>query len=436
MRAMKPATRLLHWLLGWGVLGLLPVFQPGTLVVWLVLGGAMLALMALDARVGYWVALELHREAAGVLPVGVWSEIRLKAVNHDQRDYTLRLHDHHPQPAETRELPRELHVAAGAWAAFGYGLRPLERGEKHFQALEAEVLSPWGLWWRRVVHTETVPVRIYPDFAAVSHFALMALNQRTVALGVHQRRRRGEGQEFLQLREYRSGDSLRQIDWRATARLKKLITREYQDERNQSLLFVLDCGRRMRARDGELSHFDHALNAMILLSYVALHQGDSVGVMSLGGQARWYPPRQGPASLNHLIRQVYDLQPTLSPADFAHATAELLRRQRKRCLVVLLTNLRDEDSEELLAAVSLLRRRHLLLVANLRESALDEVLKAPLEDTDTAQLYGATCLYLEARQRQQARLRQAGTLVLDTVPAHLPVAMINQYLAIKRSGRL
>jgi len=433
---MRPAARLLWWLGGWGLLGLLPMLRPATLDAWLVLGGAILGLALVDARAGWAVALTARRQAAAILPVGVWSEIRLRLDNHDRRSYRVAVHDSFPQPAEWRDLPRRVWLEPGGWAELRYRLRPLERGRRAFGGIHLEVLSPWRLWWRGIVQDAPAPVRIYPNFAAVAHFALLALNRRTVALGVHQRRRRGEGQEFFQLREYRTGDSLRQIDWRATSRHKKLITKEYQDERNQTILFVLDCGRRMRARDGDLSHFDHALNAMILVSYVALHQGDAVGVMSIGGEARWLAPRQGPAALNSLINTVYDLQPTLRPADFAVAATQLLNRQRKRCLVILMTSLRDEDSEELLAAVGLLRRRHLLLVANLRETVLDEVLAAPVEDLATARLHAATCLYLETRERHQQALRQAGSLVLDTVPAQLPVAMINQYLEIKRSGRL
>lgn len=162
-----------------------------------------------------------------------------------------------------------------------------------------------------------------------------------------EQRRRGDGQTFLQLREYRIGDSLRQIDWKATARMRKPIARDYQDERNQTVLFLLDCSRRMRAQDDDLSHFDHALNAMILLAYVALRQGDAVGVQSFGGEQRQLAPRSGPGRLTALINAVYDLQPTIDPPDYAEAAQLILKRQRKRALIVLLTNLRDEDQAEL-----------------------------------------------------------------------------------------
>ena len=102
-------------------------------------------------------------------------------------------------------------------------------------------------------------------------------------VGAHLRRRRGEGTEFQQLREYRLGDSLRQIDWKATQRARKLISRDYQDERNQQVMLLVDTGRRMLARDDGLSHFDHVLNAALLVAYIALRQGDVVGLLAAAG---------------------------------------------------------------------------------------------------------------------------------------------------------
>ncbi|MBT0875970.1 DUF58 domain-containing protein, partial [Campylobacter coli] len=122
----------------------------------------------------------------------------------------------------------------------------------------------------------------------------------------HIRRRRGEGTDFHQMREYRVGDSLRQIDWKATSRARKLISREYQDEKNQQLLVVLDTGRRMLAREpaspqgAALAHFDHALDATLLVAYLALRQGDAVGLLTTGGERRWVPPRRGMAAIDTL----------------------------------------------------------------------------------------------------------------------------------------
>ena len=202
---------------------------------------------------------------------------------------------------------------------------------------------------------------------------------------MRQRQRRGLGQEFHQLREFRDGDTLRQIDWKATARKRTPIAREYQDERDQQILFLLDCGRRMRSQDGELSHFDHALNASLLLGYVALRQGDAVGLMTFASEQRRYlPPVKGQAQVNVLLNAVYDLQSSQRPADYSDAVDALLKRQSRRALVVLITNLRDEDDEDLLNAVKRLERRHRVLIASLREDVLDNLRHSQVEDYESA----------------------------------------------------
>ncbi|MCK5813231.1 MAG: DUF58 domain-containing protein, partial [Cocleimonas sp.] len=248
--------------------------------------------------------------------------------------------------------------------------------------------------------------------------------------------RRGEGQDFHQLREYRQGDALRQIDWKATARSLKLISREYQDERDQEIIFMLDCGHRMLAKDDELSHFDHTLNAILLLSYVALRQGDAVGLGTFSGESRWIPPRKGYHTIQQILNTVYDLQPSSESPDFSKAATDLMIRHKKRALIVVLTNIRDEDSDDLLPAINLLRKRHLVLVSSLREKAIDNVLQQPIKKLPDAILNAATHQYLQHRKKAFEKLLHNGTSALETTPDHLSVELINAYLNIKSSGVL
>jgi len=161
-------------------------------------------------------------------------------------------------------------VAARGWVELTYRLRAESRGDLHFGAVDVKVDSPLGLWQRRVRVGSPAVLRVYPNFAALSRYALFATDHRLSQMGVLQRRRRGEGLDFDQLREYHEGDAQRKIDWKASQRFARLISRDYQDERDQQIVFLIDCGRRMRAKDGEYSHFDHALDATLLLAYVGL----------------------------------------------------------------------------------------------------------------------------------------------------------------------
>jgi uncharacterized protein (DUF58 family) len=242
--------------------------------------------------------------------------------------------------------------------------------------------------------------------------------------------------DFHQLREYRDGDSLRQIDWKATTRQGKLISREYQDERDQRVVFLLDCSRRMRAQDGELTHFDYVLNSMMLLAHVALKQGDSVGALSFGGVERFFAPAKGAATLNALTNVFYDIEPQPRTGDYLGAAQRLMRDIPKRAMVVLLTNLRDEDEDELGLAIRVLSARHLVIVASLREQVLGALLNTQVNNLDDALAVSATHNYLEQRRHTFARLTSRQSFALDVEPQELPIALVNQYLAIKRSGRL
>jgi uncharacterized protein (DUF58 family) len=278
---------------------------------------------------------------------------------------------------------------------------------------------------------------VYPDFARLYGGQLLAVDNWLSQIGVRLRQRRGLGMEFNQLREFREGDSLRQMDWKATARHRTPIAREYQEERDQQIIFMLDCGRRMRSQDGDLSHFDHALNALLLLGYVALRQGDAVGLSTFASEHnRHLAPVRGQSQLNLLLNSVYDLHSSQRPADYSAAVRQLLARQKRRALVVLMTNLRDEDDEELLAAVKQLERQHRVLVVSLREEVLDTIRQAPVETFDEALTYCGTIDFLNARAELQERLSAHGIAVLDSRPADLGAELVSRYLGWKKAGTL
>ncbi|OQX40299.1 MAG: hypothetical protein B0D88_08730, partial [Candidatus Sedimenticola endophacoides] len=376
------------------------------------------------------------REVRGSIPVGVWSPVTLRIENPLERRLRVSVHDHHPPGFAVEGLPGRVELPGGHGARVRYRVRPHARGDGHFDGIDLVTRSPLGLWLRK--HHAALPgtLRVYPNFRAISHYTLLATDHQLSQIGVRQRQRRGQGNDFHQLREYRAGDSLRQIDWKASSRHRRLISREYQDERDQQILFMLDCGRRMRHREEAGGHLDQALNAMLLLAYVAAEQGDAVGFHAFGGVRRWYPPAKGGAVVRQLITHTYDIEATLEAADYMEAARELLPLQRRRALIVLITNSRDEDSEDLLGAVRLLARRHLVVVADLREAVIDRCLESPVGDLDSALRFHGLSDYLAARGRNHEQLRHQGALVMDLLARQLPVALVNQYFTVKSSGRL
>lgn len=443
---MKPSRALLALFaallllaIGLGSLSALGQRLPAQLhTFWWAALAALLLLGLLDALWARRQAVpKLSRQLSGNLPLGRWSEVRLHLQHTYRRPVRLTLFDHLPAGMDFEYLPQEVELRPGESTEVGYRVRPLNRGHFVFPRCELELPSPLRLWRQRRYLEARGETRVYPDFARLYGAELMAVDHWLNQIGVRGGQRRGLGLDFHQLREFRDGDTLRQIDWKATARKRTPIAREYQDERDQQILFLLDCGRRMRSQDGDLSHFDHALNASLLLAYVALRQGDAVGAMTFAGDDRRHlPPGKGSAQLGALLNTVYDLQTSQRPADFPEAVQAVLSRQRRRALVILVTNLRDEDDEELLGAVKRLGRQHRVLVASLREEVLDTLRHEPVARYEQALAYTGTIDYLNARNGLHEKLAAHGVPVLDARPSELGPELISRYLGWKRAGVL
>ncbi len=411
--------------------------SDGLITLWQWLGWVLI-LIALIDLVSLSAIRHIHgeRKIAQNIAVDAKTKIILTISNHSKRRLKVVINDHYPNHAEIEGLPFENNIPAGEFLEYTYYFRPLQRGDTSFEPIRLLIASRLGLWQGIKRTGEKDTVKVYPNFATIHHFLLLSIDQQLSQIGIRQHQRRGEGLDFHQLREYRQGDSLRQIDWSATSRLKKLISKEYQEEKDQNIIFLLDCGRRMRAKDEHLSHFDHTLNALLLLAYIALKQGDAVGLLSFGGPQRWLAPQKGTYHINTLLNQVYDLHATLEASDYVHVATHLNQRIRKRSLIVLVSNFREEDITELEPCMHLLSQHHLLLTVNLKEEILDTIIDKPIENDAEALLYAETILHLKQRQKLQETMLHKGITAVDTTPKHLATHLVNNYLDIKRSGRL
>ncbi|MCX2833765.1 DUF58 domain-containing protein [Microbulbifer thermotolerans] len=409
--------------------------------LWWCAGALLFGAALLDFLTGRRVVgLEGSRRPPGNLALGVPNQVRLTLRNLGPRRLCLNVCDALPAQLHTDGLPRRALLEPQQEVTIDYPLVPHRRGRADFGCIEVLADSPWGLWQTKATLGRPESVKVYPNFLGISSLQALSTEQSLRFLGLHQRQRRGEGMDFRQLREYREGDSQRQVDWRASARLRKLVSREYQDERDQEIVYMLDCGRRMHAKDGELSHFDHALNALLLSAYVAIKQGDAVGLeafaadnTSTGGRL---PPVKGEGGINLLLNHVYDLHSGTANPDYISSAEQLLAAHPRHALVILITNLRDEDSDELLAAVRLLSRRHLVMVASLRETAVDELLRRPVRTFGEAVDTAAARDFLQRRVQLLQQLRARNVLVVDSEPRHLHMALVQTYWELKRCGRI
>lgn len=442
---MKPSRLLLIWLallllfsIVLGAFQALGTELPSSLIS--INWGLLLALLALaviDAvRLRRLPSPRIKRQMPGSLALGRWGEVKLEVAHEFAEPLNINLFDHVPDGLAFEYLPTVVELQPGHVSQLTYRLRPLERGHFCFEQCEVNLPSPLGLWSGKRLLSVRDETRVYPDFARLYGGELRAVDNWLSQLGIRQRQRRGQGQEFHQLREFREGDSLRQIDWKATARQRTPIAREYEDERDQQIIFLLDCGRQMRSHDGELSHFDHALNACLLLSYVALRQGDAVGMSTFAGDKPCHvAPVKGSGQLNVLLNAVYDLGSTQHPADYQAAASQLLARQKRRALVVLVTNLRDDD-DQVLGAVRRLSAQHRVLVASLREEALDRLRQTPVQTLPEALAYCGTIDFLNDRSQLHERLTAHGVAVMDVRPAELGAGLVTSYMSWKKTAAI
>ncbi len=443
---IRPTGKATAWLCGFAAMVFCRVlsiqFFPDT--QWLQLGDIDLVAATVLAilfivdyiRCRLQPQVTVERKVASGLALNHWTTVRLQLHHSFKQNTRIEIYDGIPPLTIAEGEHMFIPIAPDQYTDKSYRLRPLERGPLTFEACHIRTYSPMGLCIKQYALPTVSHTKVYPDFAVIAAYTILAAENNTSELGIRTRNRRGQGMSFHQLREYRQGDSLRQLDWKATARRQKLISKEYQDERDQSVILLIDSGRRMRSKDDELSHFDHALNASILISYIALQQGDSVGVLNFGQSDRWIPPQKGADRVRVILNGLYDVHADNTAPDYLVAAERLVKLQSKRSLIVLVTNCRDEELEELQVAVKLLQKRHLVMVANIREAIIDKTLQEPVETYDEAASYAGTIEFQKLRTKVHQQFVSNGVFSADCLAKELPITLANSYWEIKRSGVL
>ena len=311
----------------------------------------------------------------------------------------------------------------------------MERGPHVLDELWVRYPSPAGFWIRQIKIPAKAELRVYPDVQAVRHFELLARTNRDLMTS-RATKMRGGDTEFERLRDFLPDDEQRRIDWRATARRRKLTVREYQIEKNQNLVFMLDCGRMMTAVWDDLTALDYALNATLMLAHVAIRRGDQVGLIAFDETVtRIMKPRGGTSASNQIIQTTYDLFPKMVEADYESAFRSLKLHVRKRTLVVFLTHAIDEQTSARIQHLSRdLLPTHLPLVVLLKDRALLERAHRPARNDVDICTQAAAAEMLLWRDRVQRELTRAGVMVLDVLHHQLTGALVSRYLEVKARG--
>ena len=421
----------------------LTIFAPHFLVVaaaidvlLLLVAGADLVLLYVYTNHG----IEATREIPRTVSLGVPVDSSITLENHCGMKLVGEVRDDLPAHFSTDPTEHALGLPPRAQVTTRRKLTPGRRGSFELEHVYLKFRSHCRLWVRHVRLDVRDTLKVYPDMKQLSDYAMLARTNRLSLIGVRKTRQIGQDSEFERLRDYSRDDNYRHIDWRSTARRRKLTVRQFQSDQSQRIVFLLDCGRMMTNTHDGFSLLDHALNSMLMMAYVALSQGDSVGLLCFSDTIHSYiPPSGGSSQMNRLLQASFDQFPRLVESRYDQAFLYLSNHCKRRSLVVLATNVIDEvNANAVVDYLGNINGQHLPLGVLLRDrqmfEAADAVASPSLAgaDAEFAMYRAAAAADILLWRDQVIRdLRHRGVLMVDAFPDELTAPLVNQYLEIK-----
>jgi uncharacterized protein (DUF58 family) len=411
------------------VLGVVAVVYHAGLVI---IATRDLALV--PGRSGYIV----RRTVPEPFSLGEPEEVTIEVENPAAAGLWARIADH--APGGLRPAPRELpgRFDQRGVVKLGYRTYSPRRGAYTFGPVDLQVWRDRG-WWRRQVRLPLPQeVAVFPNVVAIKRIQLSLRRGLRAMAGMRRARPPGASTAFAGLRDYVRGDDVRRVSWTATARRDRPVMVEVEAERGQQVIIALDCGRLMTAPAGDLDKLDHAVNAALMLAWVAQAYGDRVGMMTFDDDVTSFiKPERGAAQLRRITEALYAVRPQYVEPDFGHAMTHLAVRVGRRSMVVMLTDVQDpEASRELVAHALRLAARHLVLVVAMSDPAVLNARDAPIDTTNRAYEWAAAEEFVASRRESFELLRRGGVLGLDVVAGKLSPALVERYLELKERALL
>ncbi len=418
-------------------------------VVWPSAGALLLildVLWVLALAVDGWRAagipigrLDILREAPPAFSVGRSLPVVYRWTNPVARPLTLKVREVFPaQILPEAGVERRVVIPALGTVREDVMLRPVHRGRGSGGGLNLRILGPWGLVWRQARKDLPWQPVVYPNLVGASLRTLPTQAQRRREAGFRSVRRIGEGRMFESLKEWVPGEDTRTIDWKATARRGKVMARQYEDERRQQVLLVIDAGRMLTADIDGRPRLESVVEAALHLAHSAVEHDDNIGLMVFADEVQQFlAPARGRRALRAVLDALATVEGRLVEPDYPAAFAYLAARNRKRALTVLFTDVIDRTaSEALVAQVGTLRPRHVPLAVTLRDPSLERLATVRPASAGLAFERAAAEELLQAREGALAEMRSRGVLVLDVAPAGASAAVVEQYNWLKRRGAL
>lgn len=383
-------------------------------------------------------SLRITRKFDPVLSVRASNKVTVVIENDSTETIVGRLRDEPPPTflADRKEFPIRLDGESDL--SLTYHVTPQERGTDYFRGTFLRLECPFGLVHKQVKIPSEQPIRIYPNVLALREFDLLRQQGRLREMGIRRSRMRGLGMEFESLREYGEGDDFRKVDWKATARKGKLVVRQYEQERNQSVLICIDIGRHMLSEIDGVRKLDHALDACLMLTQAAAIAGDFVGLMVYADTVRRYiPPRKGRSQVGIIIEALHDLVAEPVESDATGAFAYLATRWKRRSLLVAFTDLEDQDrAKDLTTSLGPMAKRHLVLMARVLDARVKVSLAKQVQTKQDMYEKAAGILLQEDRKAAESVLTAARIHNIEAEHQDLAAALVSFYFMVKERSLL
>src|SRR3984893_6389370 len=436
---LLPQRRLLVPRIARTVLFLLLLLSPLLIIAPLLYYAAMAGLLIAEAgRLPSKSGFMASRVLPQPFSLGEVQSVQLLVAHAGAAGLPAEVADHAPA-----DLRPDRRVLSGVFDGEGllhveYTVEPPHRGAYRFGAVDIRCWRPGGWLIRQVRIQADEAAAVYPDVLAIKRYELMLRRGMRMMAGLRRARPPGATTAFAGLRDYLPGDEVRRISWKATARRDSPVVMEVEAERGQQAIIAIDCGRLMTAPAGLLTKLDHAVNAALLLAWVAQSHGDKVGMLTFSdGVRRFVAPQRGPAQVTQLNKVLYDVKAEYAEPDFSEAFAQLALRVSRRSLVVVLTDVLDpEASRDLVAHAIRLSRRHLVMVVAMSDPEVLAARDAPIERVSRAYEWAAAEELLAARRASFEQLRQGGVLGLDVEAGCLSPSVVDRFLELKERAVL
>ena len=404
-------------------------------------GAALLVLLALLLVVDIallWTrrGITASRHCSSRFSNGDENPVSLQVENNYPFAVKLNIIDEIPHIFQRRDVNFSLRLKARENGTVDYTLRPTKRGVYGFGHIRAFASSPIGLVQRRFTCDEPTDVAVYPSYLMLNQYEFLAISNNLTEMGIKRIRRVGNNTEFEQIKSYVQGDDYRHINWKASARTHNLMVNVYTDERSQQIINVIDKGRIMQQAFAGMTILDYAINASLVLSYVALHRDDKAGVITFADKfSDFVKPDRGPAQMNDILECLYHQTTDFAESDYSTLVVNTNHLVGRRSLLILYTNFFDYNG--MLRQLPYLRqlnsRHRLLVVFFIDEERRDFINQQPhsireyYEHSIAAKIDHEQTLIINT-------LRQFGINSLLTSPQNLSVNVINRYLEMKSRG--